>query len=100
MSRPPPPPPPRRRYSTLLARVTRLTLHSPSSSSSLVLFAPSFLFPTPISLPLIFPLSRENCRLALLACLAFLFFVLYFFFLSLSPFFLSFDEIRFGRVYV
>lgn len=74
--------------------------HAPHSTFSLLLLlSRSLSYPfVPISypylsLPSIFPLSRENCRLPRLA---FLFFVLYFF---SSSFLLSFGEIRFGHVY-
>lgn len=96
------PPQLRRRCSTLPARVTRLTLHSPSSSP-LCLHVP-FSYFTLISLPLIFPLPRKIVAwYFLLSSRVFLLFV---FLPSPSPFFLSFffflcwRKIYFGRVYV
>lgn len=80
------PPQLRRRCSTLPARVTRLTLHSPSSSP-LCPHVP-FSYFTPISLPLIFPLPRKIVAwYFLLSSRVFLLFV---FLPSPSPFFLSF----------
>lgn len=79
------PPQLRRRCSTLPARVTRLTLHSPSSSP-LCPHVP-FSYFTPISLPLIFPLPRKIVAWYFLSSRVFLLFV---FLPSPSPFFLSF----------